>query len=81
LAISLSVNPDDEKLPYQRGIIYAFYFDNQSGWLPAFRDFLPALLAKNWRLKNVPLLLMTIQKLPPCFLPKAQITDEVNKYL
>jgi hypothetical protein len=79
------VNHDYEKLPYQRGFIYAFYFDNQirlaSGGKKTIRDFLLALLAKKVAIKERDLTIDDYIETAALFLPKEQIADEVNKYL
>jgi hypothetical protein len=79
------VNHDYEKLPYQRGFIYAFYFDNQirlaSGGNKTIRDFLLALLKRVTANKNGQMTIDDYIQTASQFLPKAQVTGDIEKYL
>ncbi|TWI98179.1 peptidase M1-like protein [Mucilaginibacter frigoritolerans] len=79
------VNHDYEKLPYQRGFIYAFYFDNQirlaSGGKKTIRNFLLALLKHRSESKGIDLTVDDFIATASKFLPKQQVTNEIDKYL
>jgi hypothetical protein len=74
-----------EKLPYQRGFIYAFYFDNQirlaSGGRKTIRDFLLALLKMASAKKNGYFTIDDYIQTASLFLPRDQVTNDINKYL
>ncbi len=74
-----------EKLPYERGFIYAFYLDNQirlaSKGKKTIRDFMLALLKNRSESKAVDFTIDDFIETAALFLPKAQVVAEVNKYM
>jgi hypothetical protein len=79
------INHDYEKLPYQRGFIYAFYFDNQirlaSNGKKTIRDFMLALLKNRTQSKNKDFTVDDFIATASTFLPKQQVTTQIDKYL
>lgn len=74
-----------EKLPYQRGFIYAFYLDNQirlaSKGKKSIRDFLIELYAENRKIKNRPIEKADFVRAIAPFLPEKDIGKEIDTYL
>jgi predicted metalloprotease with PDZ domain len=74
-----------QKLPYQRGFIYAFYLDNQirlaTKGKQNIRDFLIALYAENRKMNNNPIEKSTFVKIIAPFLPYKDIAKEIDTYL
>jgi hypothetical protein len=79
------VEHDYEVLPYQRGFIYAFYFDNQirlaSAGKKTIRDFFLALLKRVSSNRHGEMTIDDYVETASLFLPKAQIKDEIEKYM
>jgi len=74
-----------EKLPYQRGFIYAFYLDNQiriaSGGKQTIRNFLLKLYDNNKQNKNKPITIDDFTSAIATFLPKLQVKKEIEEYM
>ena len=74
-----------EKIPYQRGFIYAFYLDNQirlaTKGKQNIRDFLVALYAQNRKKNNEPIAKAEFLKAIAPFLPVKVIDNEIDTYL
>jgi hypothetical protein len=79
------IEHDYEVIPYQRGFVYAFYFDNQirlaSGGKKTIRDFFLALLKRVKSNRHGEMTIDDYVETASLFLPKAQINDEIKKYL
>ncbi len=82
-------NKDYQTLPYRRGFIYAFYFDNQirlaSGGKKTIRDFLLALLKRNQEIHAInPAANLTLDDyiaIASKFLPENQVRSEIETYM
>jgi len=74
-----------EKIPYQRGFIYAFYLDNQirlaTKGKQNIRDFLIALYTENRKKNNEPIEKADFLKAIAPFLPGKDIDKEIETYL
>ncbi|RZJ76685.1 MAG: hypothetical protein EOO45_01405 [Flavobacterium sp.] len=74
-----------EKIPYQRGFIYAFYLDNQIRLATKgkrnIRDFLVALYAENRKQNNETIEKADFLKAIAPFLPGKDIGKEIDTYL
>ena len=74
-----------EKIPYQRGLIYAFYLDNQirlaTGRKHTIRHFLTSLYARNLKDQGRPITIEDFTKCLSDFLPGKDIVTEINNYM
>ncbi|WP_109608654.1 M1 family aminopeptidase [Mucilaginibacter oryzae] len=77
-------NGNYERLPYQKGFIYAFYLDNQirinSAGKYTLRDFLLRLLAKRNTL-STDITINDFTEASSSFLPKSKVEEEVSRYM
>ncbi|KUJ61433.1 hypothetical protein AR687_13440 [Flavobacteriaceae bacterium CRH] len=71
-----------EKIPYQRGLIYAFYLDNQirlaSKGKKNIRDFLLALYIQNKKDKKKQITIDDFTKAIEPFLPSGRVAEEIK---
>jgi predicted metalloprotease with PDZ domain len=89
IAAKFWVDKNYQTLPYKRGFIYAFYFDNQirlaSGGKLSIRDFLLALFKRNQQIHAAnPAANLTLDDYIAAaskFIPEKQVRNEIETYM